>query len=219
MIRFYKRSLTEDEKEVVEKDVNLKLKVIKKGTGALKRILWLFFFCSLLGAGYLFFSDFNINSFFGWLSGTIIIFFIIGIWAYIEAILRNKREVQTLLEYPNEVEVVHCKSNKAILFKEWEDLGIYFLFQVEPNKMFFVGGQEYRELNKLPNTNFEIIRAKRPASFYYFWKVLAKGRKFNPVRTVSSDDVNKLYKKRKHPSLLWDNESIIKGKIEDFDLS
>ena len=218
MITNYKRKITEEERKIIERDANLRLVNIRKEVIIIKKIFWLLFFCSLIGAFYLYLSDFKINSFLGWISGTVIIFFLISLWSYVEIVLRDKREVKEISEFPKEIDVIHCKSNKAILFKEWGDTGVHFLFQVEPNKMFFIGGQEYNELKKLPNNDFKIIKARRPNGFYYFWQIVANGAKFKPIKVVSSENVNKLCKNRKHPSLLFDNESVVDCKIEDFDL-
>lgn len=42
-------------------------------------------------------------------------------------------------------------------FREFEDLGAFFVFQVEPDKLFVLRGQDYYETPRFPCLNFEIV--------------------------------------------------------------
>jgi hypothetical protein len=70
--------------------------------------------------------------------------------------LRRLRKYEGALAR-NEADVVHIRADEMVEIKEYEDLGACYAFQVEPDKIVFVSGQDFYASRRFPNTDFSLV--------------------------------------------------------------
>ncbi|MGB6034911.1 MAG: hypothetical protein WBG42_01495 [Cryomorphaceae bacterium] len=93
----------------------------------------------------------------------------------------------------NELEIIHCRTNRAIKREDPEDFGVSYYLDTEDGRTLFLQGQylDLLEYEQFPNTEFELIRTKTTKELIDF-KV--KGKYFAPERTLepfTKDDYKK----------------------------
>ena len=93
----------------------------------------------------------------------------------------------------NEIEIIHCKTSRAIKREDPEDFGVSFYLDTEDGRALYLQGQylDILEYEQFPNTEFELIRTKNTKELIDF-KV--KGKYFEPERTLepfTKDDYGK----------------------------
>jgi hypothetical protein len=82
-----------------------------------------------------------------------------------------------------EARVIHCQSEQVVVFEEIEDEGADYCFQIEDSKLLFVGGQDFYETRRFPNSDFEIVEAgseSHPVLFHIY----CNREKLKPVKTI-----------------------------------
>jgi len=149
------RSISSSERRLVKLDITRILKELS--VRYLLREYGQFFVASVVG-GSIFGFFANYPWYFGTLGGVIfsaILFPIVKFERGREFSLQVKRLRQALTldrAYITEVSATGYAS-----FQEFEDLGAFFVFQVEPDKLFVLRGQDYYETQRFPCLNFEIV--------------------------------------------------------------
>jgi hypothetical protein len=105
-----------------------------------------------------------------------------------------------------EVKVIEIEAKRFIEFKEFEDLGVIYCFEIEPSKFFVLNGQEYYETPRFPCLSFEIIEIKG-----LLYTIRPKSRKESPNRTVLEDVSRDLE--------FYENEVVVEGDFENIEES
>lgn len=81
-------------------------------------------------------------------------------------------------------DVVHVKATAFAQFSEYEDLGALYAFQVGPNELFILCGQDYYETGAFPSLEFELVNV--PGAFHSVRPLSAKAK---PVVTYSEAEM------------------------------
>ncbi|MCD4780642.1 MAG: hypothetical protein K8S27_08875 [Candidatus Omnitrophica bacterium] len=214
MIKEYTRQLNDKEKNILRKElktVNNRINSFNKSTSI---ILLIIFIIGLplagiqikkgLGLAILAFVVFGV-------------FLLIPLWVRKEE--KNKEQkiannINITFE-KNSMKILHCQSLNMYKLKEYEDEGPHYLFQVEENKILFIGGQEFYESKIFPNTDFEIATAYGEGSFPAFLEKYYYGEKLKPLKTIAGKEKWKLLENRKFFDI--ENIKIIDGTLGEID--
>jgi len=84
----------------------------------------------------------------------------------------------------NKAEVVRVTSPQCLAFEEIEDEGACFAFQVEPEQVLFVVGQDFYESARFPNSDFSLVHIRTESGDLVEMPFLYSGSKLRPIRTV-----------------------------------
>ena len=115
----------------------------------------------------------------------------------------------------NSIEILHCQSSNMYKLKEYEDEGSHYLFQVEDNKILFIGGQEFYENKSFPNTDFEIATAYGEGSLPTLLEKYYYGEKLKPLKIIAGKEKWKLFENRKYSDI--EDITIIDGTLGEID--
>lgn len=55
---------------------------------------------------------------------------------------------------------IQVKTTEYYELAEEEDEGVYYLFQIHPDKILSFGGQDFYPTKKFPNSDFEIVEGR-----------------------------------------------------------
>jgi hypothetical protein len=80
---------------------------------------------------------------------------IIGVSTWRKA--KNYIQILSAALKRNTANVVRISSQAYASFQEYEDLGVLYAFQIEPDKLFILRGQEYYETGSFPCLEFELV--------------------------------------------------------------
>lgn len=82
------------------------------------------------------------------------------------------------------VRVTRCRAERVVAMEEIEDEGPEYFFEVEPSRVYYVGGQQYDLGTGFPNSDFEIVEGHDAAGRPVFFEVRCHGAPLRPVRTI-----------------------------------
>lgn len=85
----------------------------------------------------------------------------------------------------NRVEEIHVAPTGMVELEEIGDLGACYAFQVEPDKILIIRGQDYYATNRFPNSDFRIVAIPGPTGEPIEIAVHKRGKKMDPDRVVS----------------------------------
>ena len=213
MLKEYHRKLLKKEKKKIEDRINKTNNELYRP----KKGIFITTFITTIFILLLFLSGPNwYNQSTGIFLGTGVIFCLIGLWSFYSLSIDTKKEIKSLKEIlsDNMAIVLHCKTQKYIRFKEYEDLGENLFFQVEDNKILYLFGQllyATGQSNKLPNSDFEIVYVNEP--YFGFW-IYIYGDTIKPIKTFSEKESLKM-KEDLFSNQNWYN--IIDGKLENIE--
>lgn len=126
--------------------------------------------------------------------------FLIGIivWVFLEGYLKLYKELKGIhhLKNLNKVTSIRVRSQEYYQLIEEEDEGPHYIFQVEPNKILCLGGQEFYSIKKFPNTDFEIAEGKDEKGTVIFFEIYPFGEKLKPLKKIKGKQKADLMKKR-----------------------
>ena len=117
---------------------------------------------------------------------------------------KNFRKFKQNSEEATEVNVREIKAERLIEFQEFEDLGVMYCFEVEPNKFFILNGQDYYETPRFPCLNFEIIEIQG-----LLYTIRPKSKKHKPDRSLPETVARDLG--------FYENEVLIEGTFENIE--
>jgi hypothetical protein len=119
--------------------------------------------------------------------GTVAIYVGVILWVYVREARDHRWGLAGLSESTKaggHVRVTRCTSTRVVAVAEVEDEGAAYFFEVEPNRMYFVSGQQFYPTDRFPNDDFEIVEAfdgeGRPVRF----EIRCHGAPMRPARTI-----------------------------------
>lgn len=133
------------------------------------------------------------------------------VWGYYED--KRKHEVQ-IKEFEsalkrNEARDIHIQTDEMVELAEEDDEGARYAFQVEPDKILFLAGQDYYEGRKFPNSDFYIVMIYAEKGSIAHRLFDKKGKKLKPLRTIPVEA-------QKNFRLVEDLE-IMQGRLENLE--
>ncbi len=117
---------------------------------------------------------------------TVLIFISIGLWSYFESKSPFDNQLKGIeeLKIRNLVTSIQVKTTEYYELTEEEDEGIYYLFQVQPNKILSFGGQHFYPSKKFPNSDFEIVEGKTSNGQIVLLETYCHGDKIKPIKKI-----------------------------------
>lgn len=130
------------------------------------------------------------------------IYFLIAFWVYIEALIKNSKQLRSIEQTieKNIVFVTKVESRKFIQLDEEEDEGFFYLFELNNKKTISIGGQENDPSKKFPNDNFEIAIAKDDKKHIILLERYDMGDKINPTKRIKGREKWKLLESVNYPN-------------------
>jgi len=211
MLKIYTRSLHEKENKKINSIILKTQKIINKFKLCIPAF---FIFLSLLFVSIYFLGNGWYDRPLGIFLGVLFIFSIIIIWALfsnIKDFKKNILELKGIIE-DNKVKVIRCKTNKFIEFQEYKDFGVNLFFQVEKNKILYLGGQDFYPTKSFPNTDFEIAYHR-----HLDFGTLCLGEKIKPLKKYGVNKTYQLIESEKMEYLSDGIYTTFEGKIEDIE--
>lgn len=202
------RDLNKTERRWTSKELNLGRKRLHR--------FFLFSACSsvvvaVIG-GLLSIGQFRESQALGWLAlGTTAIYIVI-VWAvYFQnraADVHRLDQLEAVLER-GVSRTTRCCSQQVAEAEEIEDEGATFFFQVEPDKIFVLSGQQYYATRRFPNSDFEIVEVWCDGTPVQF-SIACHGEKLRPQVRLSKASKEALLEKDCYP----EDFDLIEGRIE-----
>ena len=121
---------------------------------------------------------------------------ILGFWAAIAALLsvwiglaerrRLRQKAASLAAglHADRVRGIRIQSPRVVEFEEIEDEGACFAFEVGPNRVVFIHGQQFYATDAFPNSDFSIIEVLDPNGAVVDELFSAKGSHLAPIRMI-----------------------------------
>lgn len=121
---------------------------------------------------------------------TTAVFVAIGLWSYVEAKSPFDKELKGIeeLKIKNLVTSIQVKTTEYYELTEEEDEGIYYLFQIQPDKILSFGGQDFYPTNKFPNSDFEIVEGKSSNGQIILLEIYCNGDKIKPIKKIKGKE-------------------------------
>ncbi len=144
---------------------------------------------------------------------TVLIFIAIGLWSYFDSKLPFDRELKGIedLKAKNLVTSIQVKTNEYYELVEEEDEGVYYLFQIQADKILSFGGQDFYASKKFPNSDFEIVEGKSNSGKIVLLETYCHGEKIKPIKKVKGKEKWDLLEK-----FDFDKFEITDGRLERF---
>lgn len=117
---------------------------------------------------------------------------------------KSHSNFSSLSKKADETKVTRIESSRIIELKEFEDLGVTYCFEIEPNKFFILSGQDYYETQRFPCLNFEIIEIEK-----LLYTIRPKSIKLLPDRVIP-ECISKEIK-------FYETEVIVDGTFENIE--
>jgi hypothetical protein len=92
----------------------------------------------------------------------------------------------------NGVEEIRVAAAEMVEFEEIGDVGACYAFQVEPDKILIVQGQDYSATRRFPNTDFSIVITQDSNGEPREIGVHKRGAKMAPARVISAETQKRL---------------------------
>ena len=147
------------------------------------------------------------------LLGTVIIFAGIGLWTFIEERNKAQQELKQLefLRRANRVTSIKVQTREFYELAEEEDEGVYYLFQITPDKILSFGGQAFYSNNKFPSSAFEIVEGKGSDGQIVLLETYSYGKKIKPLKKIKGKEKWALLER-----IRPDDFQITEGRLEQF---
>jgi hypothetical protein len=144
------------------------------------------------------------------------VFIGIGTWVFGKEYLQQQstRKSIAYLKSKNLVTVIVVKSDKYYELREQEDEGVYYLFQLDGNKVFSFGGQDFYPSRKFPSDNFEIVEGRGINNETLLLEVFSYGKKIKPNQIITGQAKWNLLNSPNYPNPNY--FTITDGSIEDY---
>ncbi|AYB30318.1 hypothetical protein [Chryseolinea soli] len=120
----------------------------------------------------------------------VFIFIAIGLWSYFESRLPFDKELKGIesLKEKNLVTSVQVKATEYYELAEEEDEGVYYLFQIEADRILSFGGQDFYPTKKFPNSDFEIVEGRSVAGQIVLLETYCHGHRIKPIKKIKGKD-------------------------------
>lgn len=144
--------------------------------------------------------------------GVVLVYVGIMLWVYWDSIRTTRRRVAQLQGTltKNQVQVIHVQTEEMVELIEIEDEGAGYFFQVTPNKVLYLGGQEYYPTGKFPNSDFELVTIVDANDLPIAFQIVCHGQKLKPSRTIDKTAKLKLLDSDRYSQDL----EVITGRLE-----
>lgn len=150
------------------------------------------------------------------LFATTVIYISIGVCVVGKEYLKQQkvRKSITFLKSKNKITVVEVSSGKYYELKEEQDEGVYYLFQLDNNKVFSFGGQDFYPNKRFPSDKFEIIEGRGLYNEILLLETYCYGKKIHPTRIITGQEKWNMLNSPNYPDpgLL----TVAEGRIEDY---
>ncbi len=199
MYREYVRPLSESEKRFLKVE-SARLKNLSSREFGPKSIIISLVLGLLAGASFGFFANYP------WYWGAIlgsIAGFLLKLFAGLDY-YKSFRKFEKNSSQATEVKVREIEAEKLIEFQEFEDFGVMYCFEVEPNKFFVLNGQDYYETPRFPCLSFEIVEIEG-----MLYTIRPKSKKHKPDRSLPETVARDLG--------FYQNEVVIEGTFENIE--
>jgi hypothetical protein len=140
----------------------------------------------------------------------------VGVWVVIEQQVDGNREKKSIafLKSKNLVTVVQVRSDTFYVLDEEDDEGIYYLFQLENDKVFSFGGQDFCEDDNFPSDKFEIVEGRGIKNEILILETFVQGKKIQPKQIIRGKEKWDILGSSHYPDP--DKLTIADGRIEDY---
>ena len=147
------------------------------------------------------------------LFGAVVIYILIGVWVYLENVIKIKKQKNSIdfVLAENKAKSIKIVSNKYIELSEVEDEGVFYLFQIEDNKILSFGGQDYYPTNKFPSDDFEIVMCHGKSGELVLLEKYVNGNRIQPIQKITGHRKLELISRSKYPNP--NNFTVIEGQI------
>lgn len=137
----------------------------------------------------------------------------IGLWTYFDSKLPLDKELKGIknLRTKNLVTSIQVKTTDYCELTEEEDEGVYYLFQIQPDKILSFGGQDFYPSKKFPNSDFEIVEGKSNDGQIILLETYCHGDKIKPTKKIKGKEKWDLLEK-----INPDKFEIINGRLEQY---
>lgn len=123
--------------------------------------------------------------------GVVVILVYLGIvlWVYFENVGINRKRTSDFQEalLKDKARILHCKTTDMVELTEIEDEGAGYFFQVEADKVLYLGGQQYYPTSKFPNTDFEVVEILGKENVPVTFDIYCHGQKLKPKRIIEKE--------------------------------
>ena len=207
------------ERPLIDKEISIlrrELKQLEKRNSYQKRFLLGWTIVALIVVTIVF-SRLDSKSEYYLLFGTVIIYILIGVWVYTENIIKIKKQKNGIdfVLTENKAKSIKVVSAKYIELSEVEDEGVFYLFQIDDNKILSFGGQDYYPTKKLPTDNFEIVMCHGKSGELVLLEKHLSGNVIQPIQKITGQRKLELLSSPMYPNP--DNFTIIQGQIEQIE--
>lgn len=120
---------------------------------------------------------------------------------------REKARIEATIA-DGEATITRVRSNAVASFKDPDDLGPTWCYQLDDDRIVVISSQDYVGVSKMPNSDFEEVVIQL-ANGGYTSHVYRYGEKLKPVRIISLKEQEKL----RRP----DHLEVLQGRLEDLD--
>ncbi|WP_315817878.1 hypothetical protein [Paraflavitalea speifideaquila] len=150
------------------------------------------------------------------LLGTVAACIGIGVWVTLEGRLKLNKERNSIgfLKQKNIVTVVEVSSDRYYELEEQEDEGVHYLFQLDNNKVFSFGGQDFYPDKQFPSDKFEIVEGRGIKNEVLLLEVFNYGTKIEPSKIITGQTKWDLLGLSDYPDP--DRLTVKEGTIEEF---
>ena len=207
----FERPLQDKEIRILNKQLNQ----LDKNFRRQFRFLIIWALLALLIGTYAFFKI-NTRNEIMLLMATVAVYIGIGLWVGGKEFIKQNKKRKSIgyLKDKNLVTVIEVRSDKYYLLKEQENEGIYYLFQLDNDKVFSFGGQDFYPNKKFPSDSFKIVEGRGINNEVVLLETFSYGKKIKPTVVIAGREKWDLLNSRNYPDPY--KLSVTDGKIEDF---
>jgi hypothetical protein len=201
------RELTEQEIKTLDNRV----REIAKGHTRLTRFLLIWTGTCLVGGGII--ALFMKPDLLLLLAVTVLVFVGIGVWTFFQERNKGLKGLKQIeyLRTVNRVTSIKVQTKDFYELTEEEDEGVYYLFQITPDKILSFGGQDFYSNKKFLNSDFEIVEGKGEDGQIILLETYSHGDKIKPLKKITGKEKWDLLAK-----INTDDFQIIDGQLEQF---
>ena len=186
MIHFFTRPLNDREKSALSAEITYLLQQKER----FFRFTLILVLCGLVLGVMLALLQAQKNPVLGYLAfGAVGLYIGIFLWVYFSNTRDNINrvlELQTAVE-TGQANITHCQCPRLIMLPEIEDEGAEYFFEIEENKILFLGGQGYADRPDFPNSDFELVEIPDAKGHVLYFDVYCHGERLIPQKTLSKN--------------------------------
>jgi hypothetical protein len=119
--------------------------------------------------------------------GTVAVYGLIVLYVYVREMGAHRTRLRTIsdaTEGGGRVRVTGCRADRMVAVEEMEDEGPGCFFEVEPERVYYMGGQHVEVGPDFPNTHFEVVEGFDGKGRPVYFEIRCHGGPLEPVRTI-----------------------------------